>query len=114
MKYILQDKDHALGNFINCTPTLKALSDYYDARFPVYFETDYVKQCYLDCDFITILNKKPKNILFASSMMNKRIPDWEYIFKEIQRQMGTNPMMSENYRSIYLPEYYNLKDRFKK
>ena len=81
MKYCLQDKDHNLGNFINCTPTLKYLSGLIEAPFPVYFQTEYVKQCYLDCDFIKILDKPGKIILFTSGEINKIMPDWEYIYR---------------------------------
>lgn len=80
MKYCLQDKNHNLGNFINCTPTLKYLSDQIKAPFPVYFQTDYVKQCFLDCGFIKILERPGKNILFTSGEINKTMPDWQYIF----------------------------------
>ena len=83
MKYILQDKNRNLGNFINCTPTLKALADHYGEPSPVYFETDYVKQCFLDCGFIRILDSPQGEVLFQSGLVNKKIPDWQYIFEEI-------------------------------
>lgn len=83
MKYCLQDKNHNLGNFINCTPTLKAWSIHDNGKpIPIYFETDYVKECFWDCQFIEIWDKKGDEILFPIGIWNKKIPDWEFIYKK--------------------------------
>lgn len=84
MNWILQDKNYALGNFINITPVIKYLYITSGHKVPVYFETEYVKQCYEKSKYITILDEKPKTKPYASSsMINKKndLPDYQYAFQ---------------------------------
>jgi hypothetical protein len=84
MNWILQDKGFALGNFINVTPVILDLFLKTDFPVPVFFETEYVKQCYVNNPFIRILDEKPTNRPIASSaMINKRNdkPDYQYAYE---------------------------------
>ena len=83
-RYILQDKNFALGNFINLTPTIQYLSEQMGLKVPVFFETEYVRQCFLDCPFIEILKEKPEyKPEFTSAIINAANdrPDYQYIFE---------------------------------
>lgn len=84
MNWILQDKGFALGNFINVTPIILNLFLKTDIPVPVFFETEYVKKCYINNPFIRIMDKKPTNTPIASSsMINKRNdkPDYQYAYE---------------------------------
>lgn len=86
MPYVLQHPDFALGNFINLTPAIKWLAVREGEPVPVYFSTDYVQECFLDCPFIRILDRKPDHgPLFDSGMINpdNDMPDYQYVFQRI-------------------------------
>lgn len=85
---IVQHKRYALGNFINMTPAIKKLSEKHGV-VDVYFNTDYVKQCFLDCPFINIIEEE-STAEFSSNMFNYKIPDYKYIFKEVTGERWTN------------------------
>lgn len=83
MSYVLQHPDFALGNFINLTPALRWLAEREGAPVPVYFSTDYVLDCFLDCPFIRILHEKPDHDpLFSSAITNpdNTFPDYQHVF----------------------------------
>lgn len=79
----LQDHRYALGNFINITPTLRYLFELSGRPVHVKFETEYVKQCFLDCYFIKIVEELDRPPVVSSAMVNKEIPDYQYIFKKV-------------------------------
>lgn len=84
IQYVLQDRNFALGNFINLTPTIRYLYDWNQERVPVFFETEYVRQCFLNCPFIEILYEKPAYApLLTSATINANDdkPDYQYIFE---------------------------------
>jgi ADP-heptose:LPS heptosyltransferase len=83
---IEQHKNFALGNFVMLTPTIKKLSEIYNEKIDVYFNHDYVKQCYLDCEFINIVSSLYKAPNFGSSMINKELPDYQYVYKSIIKE----------------------------
>jgi ADP-heptose:LPS heptosyltransferase len=96
MKWILQDPGYALGNFINVTPIIKWLYEKTGEKVPVFFETKYVKECYLTSPYILHLTEKPTNEPFASSAMINRAndkPDFMYAFELVTREK-----YSEKYR----------------
>jgi ADP-heptose:LPS heptosyltransferase len=96
MKWILQDQGYALGNFINVTPIIKWLYEKTGEKVPVFFETKYVKECYLTSPYILHLKEKPTNEPFASSAMINRSndkPDFMYAF-----ELVTKERYSETYR----------------
>lgn len=83
-QWILQDKNFALGNFINVTPVIKYLFNHNNEPVDVFFETEYVKECYINNKYINILTEKPTTEPFASSSMINRKndkPDYEYAFE---------------------------------
>ena len=93
MKYILQDKNYALGNFINVTPVIKYLFETTEERVNVFFETEYVKECYKNSPYINILETKPHHLPFcSSSLINKANtrPDYQFVFKTIIGEDWTN------------------------
>lgn len=86
MKYVFQHPDFALGNFINCIPAIRYLFEKGGGRIPVYFSTEYVRQCFLDCQFIEILDTKPDGEpIFGSNFTNNANdkPDYQYIFEQV-------------------------------
>ena len=96
MKWILQDQGYALGNFINVTPIIKWLYEKTGEKVPVFFETKYVKECYLNSPYILHLTEKPTTPPFASSAMINRAndkPDFMYAF-----ELVTDEKYSEQYR----------------
>ena len=70
MKWFLQEKNFQLGDFIMLTSGLKALSVVRKEVIPVFFETNIVRDLYLDCDFIDILSKKPSEKPFESTVFS--------------------------------------------
>lgn len=86
MEYVLQHRDFGLGNFINLTPAITWLHQQRRQRVPVYFETDYVRECFLDRQEIEILDKCPETgPLFGSNLINPNDdkPDYQYVFEQI-------------------------------
>lgn len=91
--YIHQHCDYAVGNFIMCTPTIKALSKHFNKPIDVYFDTKITEQMFEKCDFINILNPQDrvdKKILFQSGMVNQQIPDYEFIYNTVLNKMNIN------------------------
>lgn len=96
MKWILQDQGYALGNFINVTPIIKWLYEKTGEKVPVFFETKYVKECYLTSPYILHLTEKPTTPPFASSAMINRAndkPDFMHAFL-----LATDEKYSDKYR----------------
>lgn len=91
MYYVEQHPNFALGNFINCTPTLKYLAERDGRPVPVLFHTDYVRQCFLDCPFIEHIEIPYGKRLFGSDLKCKAntVPDYEFIFREVTGQWWT-------------------------
>lgn len=90
---IHQHPRYGLGNFIMITPAIKRLSEKIGSPVDVFFSVDYVKQCFLDCDFINIVDKKGKSVI-ENNITNLEIPDYKYAFKEI-----TGEVWSEEYHT---------------
>ena len=80
---IEQNVNYALGNFIMLTPGIKRLSEKINDKIDVYFTIPYVKECFMDCEFINhvdFLYEKPS---FSSKMVNREIPDYKYMFNKM-------------------------------
>ena len=89
MGYIYQHPDFGLGNFINLTPAISWLYLTEGRRVPVFFSTEYVRQCFLDWEKIVILDQKPDtDPLFGSNLINPHNdkPDYQYVFEQITGQ----------------------------
>ena len=98
--YVLQDRNYGLGNFINLTPTLKAMSDTLGMPIPVYFDLPHVADCFRDCDFIKHLDKRPfDRPLFSSGLIDvrNRIPDWVYVYREASKVFSLAPDSPHTY-----------------
>jgi hypothetical protein len=80
---VKQVEGYGLGNFIMLTPTIKRLSEIYGKKINVYFHDEFVKNCFLDCDFINIVDTEYKTPNLTSGEVNKKIPDYKNIFKKI-------------------------------
>jgi len=89
MIYVHQDELYGLGNFINCTPTIKLMADHYGKPVPVYFDLKFIEECFLDCDFIEILKEKPsERPLFTSGLIGRNTcPDYLHVYKSITQSM---------------------------
>ena len=89
MIWVHQDKLYGLGNFINLTPTIKLMADHFGEPIPVYFDLQFIRDCFIDCDFIEILDEQPKyGALFGSNLINYRnsCPDYLHVYKEITKR----------------------------
>lgn len=92
MDYIFQHPDFCLGNFINLTPAIQWLHRQRGERIPVYFSTDYVRECFIDCRFIQILKEKPEHEpLFGSNLVNPNDdkPDYQFVFEFVSGKKWT-------------------------
>lgn len=85
--WVHQVHDFGLGNTISCTPAIEWLSNKHKRPIPVYFDLDFVRDCFLDCPFVEILDSKPKSepiftsVLTGTSWNTK--PDYQYIFEAV-------------------------------
>jgi hypothetical protein len=86
---IEQNKSYALGNFIMLTPTIKKLSEIRGEKIDVYFTTPYVKECFIDCEFMNHVGKLRRDPTISSSMVNRNTPDYKYVFENVINQPWT-------------------------
>lgn len=70
MRWFLQDENFQLGDFIMMTSGLKALSDVWKEKINVFFQSSTVRDLYLNCNFINILQERPKDKYFASTVFS--------------------------------------------
>ena len=98
--YIHQTELYGLGNFINLTPTIKLMADYFDKPIPVYFDLKFIKDCFLDCEFMEILDKKPGyNPVFTSGLINhnNNCPDYLHVYKQISQRYSLGSELPHTY-----------------
>ena len=111
---VYQRPDYAIGNFINCTPTIQTLSKYFKDKIPVFFASKFVQDMYLKCPFIRIIGNEEASklkTLFTSGMVNQDVPDWIYIHRKI---MGSLCPGIEDIPHTYVDSYDppdELKDK---
>lgn len=76
-----------VGNTINSMAAIRRLSELKLHKIPCYFDLDHVRDCFLDCDFIEILDKKPQGSpLFTSALTNTSRndkPDYQHIYEQV-------------------------------
>lgn len=65
--WFYQRPSYVLGNFVMATPMLRGLSEKLGHRVLVYFSSQQVRSLYVECPFISILDKKPDTEPFCSS-----------------------------------------------
>ena len=98
--WIHQTWNYGLGNFINLTPAIKMMSDRFGKRVLVYFDLRFVRQCFLDCPFIEILETKPaKQSLFGSWLINARndCPDYINAYREVCKSIPLEGELPHTY-----------------
>lgn len=110
--YVYQHPSYALGNFVNCTPTIKRLYDKLGKPIPVLFGTRYVADAYRDCEYIEHIDRPNGKRLFGSDMIcrDNKMPDYEYI----QSQVLGRPFSNEGFipvDEIYRPALEDLRYR---
>lgn len=96
--YVEQHEHFALGNFIACTPTIKALYERYQQRIPVLFKTEYVKQCYMNSTYIEIIDEPGgRRRLFGSDLICRAntMTDYDFIAKHIVGLTVQQPFIDE-------------------
>ncbi|MBU3675990.1 MAG: hypothetical protein FGM54_02260 [Chitinophagaceae bacterium] len=86
---VYQHPNFALGNFINITPGIKRLSEITQNKIDVYFASPYVRECYIDCSFINIVNELNAAFTYSSKMVNQEIPDYQFSFKNMTGENWT-------------------------
>lgn len=67
--YVYQHPHYAIGNFINCTPSIKILADHLCEKVPVLFSSNPVRDMYTDSEFIypvTSCDIKDKELICSS------------------------------------------------
>jgi len=93
--WVHQTELYGLGNFINLTPTIKLMADHFDKPIPVYFDLKFIRDCFLDCPFMDILDERPlSSPMFSSALVNLRnsCPDYIHVYKQVTQNL---PLMGE-------------------
>lgn len=90
------------------TPTIRWLHEKHNKPIDVNFNTQYVKDCFIDCSFINHVNSCSKWHV-SSGMINAVMPDYKYIFKRI-----TGQEWSDKYHTYIdtCDEFTQRKDKF--
>lgn len=87
--YILQHDNCRLGNFIQTTPLIRALYENYksngnNVKIPVLFQTEYVKQCYINSPYIEHINQPRGKLLYSTEDLSpNNIKDSHYIQNKV-------------------------------
>ena len=93
--WIHQVKDYGLGNFINLTPTIQLMAQHFGKPVKVYFDLEFIRDCFIDCEFIKILEERPESYpMFGSYTVNGRnnCPDYIHVYKEATKRL---PLIGE-------------------
>lgn len=107
--YILQSTGMGLGNFIQLTHSIIALSIHFQKEIPVYFEKDFVGNCFNDCLFIKRLPKKPVWMPMNDPKWcyeDKGVPEWENLLNHFKAKYG----ISDNHQSTYI-DFPDIEDK---
>ena len=95
MEYFVHQRyDYGVGNFINCTPTIKTLATHFKCKVPVLFDSPHVGDMFKECEFIENINKnqtKNKKKILSSDMVNQKISDWEHQHQMVCEKLDINP-----------------------
>jgi len=101
-----------MGNFIMSTPSIVAISKFFEAPVPVIFDTPYIKKIYSHSPYISSL-EEPGNLteLFNSyERSHNHIPDSEFIFKTVNKRLGLNLEFEKTH--IPIPKQYSLEGNY--
>lgn len=96
--YVEQSPGFGLGNFINLTPTIKALS--YENKIKVWFNDRFIRDCFVDCPFMEIVDTRMRNPVLSSGMINLKNdkPDYQYVWEKF----FSSPVSEHTYIDIPL------------
>lgn len=88
--YARQVKGFGIGNFINCTPAIKAASDLFGYKIPTTFYSVQVQSMFKDCPFIEHVDSPPNGgeVLVSSDHINQKITDWTYNYNNVMDKLG--------------------------
>jgi len=111
--YVYQDPNYALGNFVNCTPTILRLYETHKKPIPVMFGTRYVAEAYEGSEYITHISSPKGRKLFGSDLICREniMPDYEYIqMKTIGKPYSNNAFVpvNANYRKSFENYRYSV------
>ncbi len=84
VNYVRQHADYGLGNFVNLTPTIERMWLKTAKKVKVYFESEYIRDCFSDWPPIEVLSENPtEQADLCTSMINRAndCPDYEYTWK---------------------------------
>lgn len=97
--WIHQVRAYGLGNFINLTPTIRLMANHFDKPIPVYFDLDFIRDCFIDCEFMEILKEQPdERPLFTSGLIGpNRCPDYLHVYKEITKSIPLSGEIPHTY-----------------
>jgi hypothetical protein len=84
--WIHQVHDYGLGNFINLTPTIRLMFEHLGHKIPVFFDLEFIRDCFLDCE-----------LLFNSK---NNCPDYLHVYKEITKAMSLEGELPHTYVDI--------------
>lgn len=98
MKYFLNGRGLGIGNFINCTPFLQALSEKWNEPINVYFDGGIVGECFKNAPFLNILDSATGSPFAHTRMYRNQLlthkgyvmPDHEYFSKVIGKAFGVD------------------------
>jgi len=94
INYVRQHADYGLGNFVNLTPTIEKIWMTTSKKVPVYFESDYIRDCFSYWPPIRVLTENPTHQAdLCTSMINRAndCPDYEYTWKRYFEGKVQNP-----------------------
>lgn len=87
--YVLQKHNFGIGNFINCTPTIRHVAEHFEEPVPVLFQLPHVAEMYRDTSYIMPVDDPGSRILlFGSNTINQQIPDSQFIYNKVKAQLG--------------------------
>lgn len=83
--YAFQHPDFALGNFINCTPAIRALAEITGGKIDTVFSSELVASCFEDCPFINRVESSNKEMIISSKFVcpDESMPDYQYVWKRV-------------------------------
>lgn len=105
--YIHQGISGGIGNFINLTPSIQILYEYFKEPIPVYFCTNYIEQMYTPWKkIIPCTDIKDKKRILSTSVNKKLrksgIPEWKYKCLQI---CETFNIKYKNIPHTFVPKY---------
>lgn len=111
--YIHQTELYGLGNWINLTPTINLMADHFDRPIPVYFDLKFIRDCFLNCEFMDILDEKPEDPPnFSSALVSgvgwsregwrrmneyNTCPDYIHAYKQIAKRYPLSGELPHTY-----------------